>query len=201
MEKLERVAELKERIEGSAALLLAEYRGLTVAEISDLRRSLREADTSFAVVKNTLMQRAAAEAGREELGDLLTGPSAVAFVDGDPVAAAKRLAAVTRQLPALVVKGGWMDGRLLSAAEARGLAELESREVMLARVAGLLRSDLSKMASLLASTPAKILALFQAYRETRPSDAAEDDAEAPSDADAPNERDDQPAIEPDHEEE
>ena len=173
-EKVERVAELKERIEGSAALLLAEYRGLTVSEITDLRRSLREANASFAVVKNTLMQRAAAEAGREELGDLLSGPSAVAFVVGDPVAAAKKLSAVTKQLPALVLKGGWMDGRLLSAAEARGLADLESREVMLSKIAGLLKADLSKMASLLASAPAKFLSLLQACQEKLPAEASAD---------------------------
>ncbi|TMK16638.1 MAG: 50S ribosomal protein L10, partial [Actinobacteria bacterium] len=135
-EKLERVAELKRRIEGSAALLLAEYRGLTVSDITELRRTLREADASLTVVKNTLMQRAAAEAGLE-LTELLSGPSAVAFVDGDAVSAAKKIKAATKQFPTLVLKGGFMEGQVLSADDANRLADLESREVMLSKIAGL----------------------------------------------------------------
>ena len=104
--KVERVAKLKDRIEGSSALLLTEYRGLTVSEITDLRRTLREAGTNLSVVKNTLMQRAAANAGMAELGALLEGPSAVAFVGGDPVAAAKTIKAAAKLYPSLVLKGG-----------------------------------------------------------------------------------------------
>src|SRR5207344_2885695 len=113
--KIDRVAELKGRIEGASALLLTEYRGLTVSEITELRRSLRELDTQLAVVKNTLMQRAAADAGVAELSELLLGPSAIAFVDGDPVAAAKQIKASAKLYPSLVLKGGFMDGRVLSA--------------------------------------------------------------------------------------
>ncbi len=136
-EKIERVGELKERIEGSDALLLTDYRGLTVSDITELRRSLAEGGTRFAVVKNTLMQRAAVEASIDELESMLDGPTAVAFVDGDPVAAAKKVVDAAKKFPTLILKGGYMDGRVLSADEAKALADLESREVMLSKVAGL----------------------------------------------------------------
>jgi large subunit ribosomal protein L10 len=162
-EKLERVAELRRRIEGSTALLLAEYRGLTVSEITTLRRSLREADASFAVVKNTLMQRAAAEAGME-LTELLAGPSAVAFVGGDAVTAAKQIKAATKLYPTLVLKGGFMDGQVLSAEDANRLADLESREVMLSKIAGLLKDEMSRAASMFQSAQSRFLSLLDAYR-------------------------------------
>src|SRR5262245_56133099 len=130
-EKIERVGELRERIEGSQALLLTEYRGLTVSDITELRRSLAEGGTSFAVVKNTLMRRAVTDAGVVDLEPLLQGPSAVAFVSGDPVSAAKTVVDAAKRFPALVLKGGYLDGKVLSADEAKALAELESREVML----------------------------------------------------------------------
>jgi len=174
-EKLERVAELKRRIEGSNALLLAEYRGLTVSEITALRRSLREADASFAVVKNTLMERASAEAGME-LTELLTGPSAVAFVGGDAVTAAKQIKAATKQFPTLVLKGGFMDGRVLSAEDANRLADLESREVMLSKVAGMLKSEMSRAASMLQATQSRFLSLLEAFRDKVRGDGAPDDA-------------------------
>ena len=107
-EKVEKVATLKERIEGSEALLLADYRGLTVVDTRELRTSLREADAAFAVVKNTLMKRAADEAGIDVLESLLEGPTAVAFVRGDAVLAAKRLSDAARRHSALELKGGFM---------------------------------------------------------------------------------------------
>ena len=173
-EKLERVAELKQRIEGSNALLLTEYRGLTVSEITTLRRSLRDADASFAVVKNTLMRRAAAEAGLE-LADLLTGPSAVAFVDGDAVTAAKQIKAAAKQFPTLVLKGGFMDGQVLSADDANRLADLESREVMLSKIAGLLKGKMSRAASMFASVPSGFLSLLEAFKERMPEDDTPED--------------------------
>ena len=173
-EKLERVAELKQRIEGSNALLLTEYRGLTVSEITTLRRSLRDADASFAVVKNTLMRRAAAEAGLE-LADLLTGPSAVAFVDGDAVTAAKQIKAAAKQFPTLVLKGGFMDGQVLSADDANRLADLESREVMLSKIAGLLKGEMSRAASMFASVPSGFLSLLEAFKERMPEDDTPED--------------------------
>jgi large subunit ribosomal protein L10 len=169
-EKLERVAELKQRIEGSNALLLAEYRGLTVSEISALRRSLREADASLAVVKNTLMQRAAAEAGLE-LSELLTGPSAVAFVGGDAVTAAKQIKAATKLYPTLVLKGGFMDGQVLSAEDANRLADLESREVMLSKIAGLFKGEMSRAASTFQAAQSRFLSLLEAYKDKVPGEA------------------------------
>ena len=170
-EKLERVAELKRQIEGSNALLLTEYRGLTVSEITTLRRSLRDVDASFAVVKNTLMQRAAAEAGLE-IADLLTGPSAVAFVGGDAVTAAKQIKSVAKQFPSLVLKGGFMDGQVLSADDANRLADLESREVMLSKIAGLLKGEMSRAASMFVSVPSRFLSLLEAFQERLPGEAA-----------------------------
>ena len=169
-EKLERVGKLKERIEGSDALLLTEYRGLTVSDITELRRSLAEGGTRFAVVKNTLMQRAAAEASIDELESLLDGPTAVAFVAGDPVAAAKKVVAAAKKFPALILKGGYMDGRVLSADEAKSLADLESREVMLSKVAGLLKSEMSRAAAAFVSAQSKFLSLLEAYKEKVPGE-------------------------------
>jgi large subunit ribosomal protein L10 len=183
-EKLERVAELKQRIEGSNALLLAEYRGLTVSEITALRRSLREADASLAVVKNTLMQRAAAEAGLE-LSELLTGPSAVAFVGGDAVTAAKQIKAAAKQYPTLVLKGGFMDGQVLSAEDANRLADLESREVMLSKIAGLFKGEMSRAASTFQAAQSRFLSLLEAYREKVPGAAPA--TEAPVDEAPPAE--------------
>jgi large subunit ribosomal protein L10 len=168
-EKVERVAELSRRIKDSDALLLTEYRGLSVSEITELRRSLREGGTRFAVVKNTLMQRAATDAGLAELADLLSGPSAVAFVSGDVVAAAKAIRAASRQHPALVLKGGFMDGQLLDAEQATGLADLESRDEMLSKIAGLMKSDMAKAASLFQAAQSKFLSLLEAYKEKVPA--------------------------------
>jgi large subunit ribosomal protein L10 len=181
-DKLERVAELKRRIEDSNALLLTEYRGLTVSEITTLRRSLRDADASFAVVKNTLMQRAAAAAGME-LTELLSGPSAVAFVGGDAVTAAKQIKAAAKQFPSLVLKGGFMDGQVLTAEDANRLADLESREVMLSKIAGLLKGEMSRAASVFQSAQSGFLSLLEAFRDTLPAASAgreEPDAETPA---------------------
>jgi len=172
-EKVARVAELKERIEGSGALLLTEYRGLTVSEITDLRRSLAEGGASFAVVKNTLMQRAASEAGISELEPLLSGPSAVTFVDGDPVAAAKSVVKAQKLFPALILKGAYLDGRVLSAEEATSLADLESREVMLSKIAGLMKGEMSKAAALFQGAQSKFLSLLEAYKAKLPGEEPE----------------------------
>lgn len=179
-EKLERVGELKKRIENSDALLLTEYRGLTVSDITELRRSLAEGGTRFAVVKNTLMQRAAVDASIDELESLLDGPTAVAFVVGDPVAAAKKVVDAAKKFPSLILKGGYMDGRVLSADEAKALADLESREVMLSKVAGLLKSEISRAAAAFVSAQSKFLSLLEAYKEKVPGEmpATEEASEA-----------------------
>jgi large subunit ribosomal protein L10 len=174
-EKIERVATLKERIEGSDALLLTEYRGLTVSEITELRRSLAAGGTRFAVVKNTLMRRAAEQAGVDELVSLLEGPSAVAFVSGDPVAAAKSVVDAAKKFPTLVVKGGFMDGKLLSADEAKALASLESREAMLSRIAGLMKAEMSRAATMFAGAQSKFLGVLEAYKAKLPGDTPEEE--------------------------
>ena len=181
-EKIERVAELKAGIEGSDALLLTEYRGLTVSDITELRRSLAEGGATFAVVKNTLMQRAAVDASIEDLEALLEGPTAVAFVTGDPVAAAKKVVDAAKKFPALILKGGYMEGKVLSAAEAKGLADLDSKEVMLSKIAGLLKGEMSRAASLFVSAQSKFLSLLEAYKEKVPDDSV---AEVPPVAEPP----------------
>jgi large subunit ribosomal protein L10 len=183
-EKIERVAELKERIEGSGALLLTEYRGLTVSEITELRRSLAEGGTRFQVIKNTLMKRAVNDAGVGELEALIEGPSAVAFVDGDPVAAAKSVVDAAKKFPALSLKGGFMDGKVLSADEAKALASLESREVMLSKIAGLVKSEMSKAAAMFVGAQSKFLSLLEAYKEKLPAEEAPEPEAAPAEAEA-----------------
>jgi|SRR4029079_13739172 large subunit ribosomal protein L10 len=177
-EKIDRVAELKAGIEGSDALLLTEYRGLTVSDITELRRSLAEGGTRFAVVKNTLMQRAAADASIEDLESLLEGPTAVAFVAGDPVAAAKKVVDAAKKFPALILKGGYMEGKVLSADEAKGLADLDSKEVMLSKIAGLLKGEMSRAASMFVSAQSKFLSLLEAYKEKVPDDSVAEAAPA-----------------------
>ena len=162
--KIGKVAELKERIESSDALLLAEYRGLTMRDATELRRSL-SGQARFAIVKNTLMKRAADEAGLGELDPLLSGPTAVAFVNGDAVAVAKRVVDAAKRFPALVLKGAWMDGRVLSAEQAKALADLESREVTLSKIAGILRSEMSRAASMFQDVQSRFVGLLQAYRD------------------------------------
>ena len=173
-EKIAKVEALKGRIESSEALLLAEYRGLTVHDATELRRSLQD-EARFSVVKNTLMQRAAGEAGIR-LEALLSGPTAVAFVRGDVVAAAKQIVDAAKRFPALVIKGAYMEGRVLDAAEAQALATLESREVMLSRIAGLVKADMSRAASMLQQLQSRFVGLLEAYRDKLPGEAVETEA-------------------------
>ncbi|WOF23725.1 50S ribosomal protein L10 [Microbacterium betulae] len=158
------VAELTKQFESSTAVLLTEYRGLTVAELKELRNTIRQ-DAQYAVVKNTLTKIAANNAGITELDDELKGPSAVAFVHGDPVAVAKGLRAFAKAHPLLVVKGGYFDGAALSPEEVGKLADLESREVLLAKVAGLLKASTSKAASLFQAPLSKTVRTVEALRE------------------------------------
>ena len=177
-QKIERVAELKEQIEGSAALLLTDYRGLTVSEITELRKSLGEGGARFAVIKNTLMRRALENTDAAGLGSLFEGPSAVAFVLEDPVAAAKSVTAAAKKFPALVLKGGFVEGRVLTADEARSLADLESREVMLSKIAGLMKGEMSRAASMFQAAQSRFLSLLEAYKAKLP--AEEGAGEAPT---------------------
>jgi len=181
-EKIAKVAALKERIQGAEALLLTEYRGLSVHDATELRRALSE-QARFAIVKNTLMMRAAADAGVAELEALLEGPTAVAFVQGDVVATAKKFVDAAKRFPALVIKGGYMDGKVLSAAEAQSLATLESREAMLSRVAGMLKAEMTRAASMFEAIQGRFLGVLEAYKEKLPGEAT-DAAEAEPAAEA-----------------
>src|SRR3954468_14524490 len=134
-DKVAAVAEIVDSFNDAAGAVLTEYRGLTVKQLQELRRSL-SGNANYAVVKNTLAKLAASEAGIEGFDDLLTGPTAIAFINGDVVEAAKGLRDFAKAHPTLVIKGGVLDGKPLDAAEVAKLADLESREVLLARLAG-----------------------------------------------------------------
>jgi large subunit ribosomal protein L10 len=185
-EKVAAVAELTERFQSSSGAVLAEYRGLTVAQLADLRHALGEQAT-FSVVKNTLTKLAAAEAGiAAELDGLLVGPSAIAFVKGDVVEAAKGLRDFAKAHPLLVIKGGVLDGKAMTAAEITKLADLESREVLLAKLAGAMNASLTQAVYLFAaplSQSARLIEALRAKREAEsPQDAATPQDAAPQDA-------------------
>lgn len=145
-DKVEAVAEIKERFENSTAAVVTAYTGLTVAQLKQLRRSLGE-NAHYRVAKNTLTKIAANEAGVTELDEYFTGSTAVAFVTGDPVEAAKGLRNFARENPSLVIKGGVLDGKALTADEINKLADLESREVLLAKLAGGMKASMAKAAA------------------------------------------------------
>lgn len=170
-DKVSAVGEITEEFRSSSAAVLTEYRGLSVAQLKELRRSLAGL-ASYAVVKNTLTRRAAADAGIEGLDALLTGPSAIAFVKDDAVAVAKALRTFGKDNPALVVKGGFMDGRVLDAAEISKLADLESREVLLAKLAGAMKASMSQAAGLFNAPLSQAARLFAALQQTLPAEAA-----------------------------
>src|SRR5690606_18311638 len=164
------VAELTKNFEDSTAVLLTEYRGLTVAELKELRNSIRQ-DAEYAVVKNTLTKIAANNAGISALDEDLKGPSAIAFVHGDPVAVAKGLRAFAKAHPLLVIKGGYFDGAALSAEEVVKLADLESREVLLATLAGAMTASSVGAAYLFNAPPASAARAVDALRQKQESAA------------------------------
>ena len=147
-EKVAVVEEIRTKLTDADAAILTEYRGLTVTELANLRGALRPAATEYKVFKNTLARRAVEEAGLTELAELLQGPTAIAFVRGDAVAAAKALRDFGRTSPALVVKGGLLGPRVLTPRDIEALAEIEPREVLLARLAGGFQAPLTKAAGL-----------------------------------------------------
>jgi large subunit ribosomal protein L10 len=165
-DKATAVAELTEHFRTSAATVLTEYRGLTVAQLKALRRSLGQ-QTRYEVAKNTLAKRAAADAGISGLDDLFTGPTALAFVGGDVVEAAKGLREFAKTHPFLVIKGGIFEGRPISAAEVGKLADLESREVLLAKLAGAMKANLSKAAATFQAPLAQAVRLAAALQDKR----------------------------------
>src|SRR5271157_1552485 len=191
-DKATAVADIAEQFKDATATLITEYRGLTVANLAELRRSLAGSAT-YSVAKNTLIKRAAAEAGVEGLDELFAGPTAIAFVTGEPVDAAKAIKTFAKEHKALVIKGGYMDGHALTVAEVERIADLESREVLLAKLAGAMKGNLAKAAGLFnapASQMARLLAALQekkgseapaaAAAEPAPEPAAEPAAEAPA---------------------
>ena len=187
-EKTTAVAEITEQFANSSAAVITEYRGLTVKQITDLRRALGR-DTTYAVVKNTLTKRAAADAGVAIDDSLLVGPTAIAFVSGDPVVAAKGLRDFAKANPLLVIKGGWLDGKTLSAAEVSRIADLESREVLLAKLAGAMKALPTRAAGLFQAPLAQVARLakaLEAQKEQAPAEAAAPEAVAEA-AEAPAE--------------
>ena len=162
------VAELEDLFKTSTAVLLTEYRGLTVAQLKQLRGNIRE-HASYAVVKNTLTKIAANNAGISSFDEELVGPSAIAFVSGDPVAVAKSLRDFAKANPLLVVKGGYFDGNPLTAAEVGKLADLESREVLLAKLAGAFKASLFGAAYLFNAPLSKAVRTVDALREKQES--------------------------------
>ena len=179
-EKEARVKEIAGELEGSQAAILAGYRGLTVQEAAELRGALLEVETRFAVVKNSLAMLAVKEAGHEDLVAFFDGPTALAFVKGDPVPAAKRLVEQAKRFPVIEIRGGFAEGRVLSADEIRTLAALESREVMLAKIAGLGKMQMSKAAWMFQALQSKFLLLLEALKEKLPEDQASPAEEAPT---------------------
>ncbi len=202
-EKTAAVAELADNFRESNGAVLTEYRGLTVKQLQELRRTLGE-NVSYAVAKNTLTKIAAKDAGVELEESLLTGPTAIAFIKGDAVEAAKGLRDFAKANTPLIIKGGFLDGKILSAEEINKLADLESREVLLAKLAGGMKASLSNAASLFnapLSQAARALGALQTKAASDPSilaagpepvaaaeeapvadEAAETPAEAPADA-------------------
>jgi large subunit ribosomal protein L10 len=166
-DKASAVAELTEQFQNSNATVLTEYRGLTVKQLTELRRSLGGA--SYTVTKNTLAKRAAANAGLDGLDTLFTGPTALAFVSGDVVEAAKGLRDFAKAHPQLVIKGGIFEGKPITAAEVTKLADLESREVLLAKLAGGMKANLAKAAALFQAPLSKAVRTVDALRAKQES--------------------------------
>src|SRR6202022_153128 len=176
-DKVTAVADIAEQFKDATAALVTEYRGLTVANLAELRRSLGDSAT-YSVAKNTLIKRAATEAGVDGLEELFVGPTAIAFVTGEPVDAAKALKTFAKDHKALVIKGGYMDGRALTVSEIERIADLESREVLLAKLAGAMKANLSKAAGLFNAPASQVARLAAALQEKRA-------AEAPAETAAP----------------
>ncbi len=187
-EKQAAVAEIVDSFNGAAGAVLTEYRGLTVKQLQELRRSLG-ANANYAVVKNTLAKLAAKDAGIDGFDDLLTGPTAIAFINGDVVEAAKGLRDFAKTHPSLVIKGGVLDGKPLDAAEVAKLADLESREVLLGKLAGAMLASLSQAVYLFnapLAQAARLAGALQAKRAEEEPTSAEPDAAADApETDAP----------------
>jgi large subunit ribosomal protein L10 len=170
-EKATAVAEITEQFKTSTATVVTEYRGLSVANLSELRRSLSGTAT-YTVAKNTLVKRAAAEAGIEGLDELFAGPTAIAFVTGEAVDAAKAIKKFAKDHKTLVIKGGYMDGHPLTVDEVNRIADLESREVLLAKLAGAMKGNLAKAAGLFNAPASQMARLAAALQDKKAGEEA-----------------------------
>jgi len=172
-DKAAAVESLAQQFSDASAAVLTEYRGLTVKALKDLRRALA-GNATYAIAKNTLTKIAAKTAGVEGLDDQLSGPTAIAFVSGDIAAAAKGLRDFAKANPHLVIKGGVMDGRVLDAESVKKLADLESREVLLAKLAGAMKGNLSKAAGLFAAPLSQVARAAQALADQKSTQATDE---------------------------
>jgi len=191
-EKVATVEEIKEKLEGARAAVLTEYRGLTVSQLADLRASLRAADAEYKVYKNTLARRAAEEAGMADLVSLLQGPTAITFVKGDAVAVAKALRDYSKTNAHLIVKGGLLGTRVIQPNDVVALADIEPREVLLAKIAGGFQAPLVKAAGLFQAFTRNMAYGVKALIDKR---VAEGEAPPPAEAEAPADEAEAPAAE------
>jgi len=201
-DKVAEVAEVRDRLAGSVATLLTHYRGLSVKEMAQLRTELRQSNAELRVVKNTLAKRAVADAGIEGLDDLLEGPTSLVFCADDPVGPAKTLKKFSKDHPNLVIRGGYLDGAVMDAEATSRLADLASREELLAKFAGLMQGALAGFARLLQAPLAHQARLIQALIDDRiakgekaPAPAAAEPAVAEPAAAEPAAADEAPAAE------
>jgi large subunit ribosomal protein L10 len=196
-EKVAVVDEVRQHLDDADAVILTEYRGLTVKDLAGLRRSLRTNGGEYKIFKNTLVRLAAKQSGLEELDDLLTGPTAIAFVSGDAAAVAKSLRDYSRTNPLLVIKGGVLGDKVIGPTETAALADLPSREQLLARLAGLMAAPLQQFASLMQALPRNLAYGLVALRDQRAAGEPDgSDAAAPAAESAPVEAEAAPEPEP-----
>jgi large subunit ribosomal protein L10 len=170
-EKVQAVADIKERIANAQAVFLAEYSGLSVKQQQQLRRSLRHEGAEFKVVKMTLARRAVAELEIDSLDELLLGPTGLTYADGDPVTAAKALKDFARDHEVMVIKGGLLGSEFLTPERISELAEIEPRDVLLAKVAGLIKAPMANLAGLLAAMPRNMASAMQQLLEKKEEEA------------------------------
>ena len=182
-DKANAVADFRQRVSESSAVLITDYRGMTVHELADLRTDLRQAGGEYKVYKNTLANIAAKELDLDDLSSVFQGPSAFAFTSDDPVVLAKKLTEFAKKVPALVLKGGILDRKVLSASDVAKLGSLESREVMLAKMAGMMQSPIQQLANLFAAgfnqLGAVLVQLRDKLAEGAPQPAPDATPEAP----------------------
>ena len=168
-EKIQAVADIRERLEGAEAVFFTEYRGLSVKAVQDLRRSLRESGAEYRVVKMTLAKLAAGEAGMEGLDEFLSGPTALAFAHGDPVATAKALKDFSKDNAVFVLKAGYLSGDILTPEEVSRLADLEPRDVLLAMIAGAAKAPLFKAAGMFSAFNRDAASMFSQLMDKKES--------------------------------